>query len=47
MKTKMKQMVEVRQIGPKSWGVFEDSKEKSRFRSKAEARQWMIKYRKR
>ncbi len=39
MKTKTKQ-IEVRQIGAKSWAVFENNQEKSRFRTKQEAENW-------
>jgi len=46
MKPNRKKKIEVHQIGPKTWGVFEDNQEKSRFRTEREAQQWMAKYRK-
>ncbi|HSY42288.1 MAG TPA: site-specific DNA-methyltransferase [Candidatus Acidoferrum sp.] len=41
VRNKMKtEQIEVRQIGAKSWGVFENNQEKSRFRTKQEAERW-------
>jgi hypothetical protein len=45
MKTKQQKKIEARRIGLRSWGVFENDREKCRFRSKKDAEQWIAKYR--